>query len=414
MKIVYLHQYFNTPSMWGSHRSYEMARRLVSMGHQVQIITAYLKDDKKKSFDTEIDGIKIHWIPVPYSNYMSFDKRIWAFIKFSIFAIPAVLKNKSDLIFATSTPLTVCIPAIILKIFTRKRFIFEVRDLWPELPIAFGAIKNPILIFLAKLLEKAAYYFADAIIALSPGMKEGIVKKGKNSQSIAVIPNSCDFNLSRKNVPKLGSFVNNINDHDPVIAFMGAFGLINNLEWIVELGESLENIDSNVKILLIGDGIMKDHLLNSINSRNLLERIKVIDPVPKKDIPNILNNIKMSIITFNDIPAMRNNSANKFFDSLATATPVIINFGGWINKLVNDNECGIDGWKKSLPEVAKNVHDKCNNNEWLNIAGRNAHDLGKKYFDRDIAAKNLNNIFNSVLNGDNNISHFSPESYNLK
>ena len=93
MKITYIHQYFNTPSMWGSHRSYEMAKRLVKIGHDVHVVTSYLKEDKKKSFDTEIDGIKVHWIPVPYSNHMTFKRRIWAFIKFSLFAIPAVIKE---------------------------------------------------------------------------------------------------------------------------------------------------------------------------------------------------------------------------------------------------------------------------------------------------------------------------------
>ena len=58
MKIVYLHQYFNTPSMWGSHRSYEMARRLVSMGHQVQIVTAYLKDDKRNLLTLRLMELK--------------------------------------------------------------------------------------------------------------------------------------------------------------------------------------------------------------------------------------------------------------------------------------------------------------------------------------------------------------------
>ena len=40
MRITYLHQYFNTPLMSGGTRSYEMARRLVDMGHEVNLITS--------------------------------------------------------------------------------------------------------------------------------------------------------------------------------------------------------------------------------------------------------------------------------------------------------------------------------------------------------------------------------------
>ena len=413
MKITYLHQYFNTPDMWGSHRSYEMAKRLVLKGHEVHVITAYLKGDKNKSFNTLIDGISVHWIPVPYSNYMSFQKRIWAFIKFSLYSIPVVIKNKSDLIFATSTPLTICIPALIGKLFTNSKFIFEVRDLWPELPIAFMAIKNPLIIFFAKALEKIAYYFADAVIALSPGMKDGVIKGGKDSSSIAVIPNLCDFNLSKTYVPKLSSFISNFDDDKPVIAFTGSFGLINDLNWSVNLAFELEKINSNVQILLVGDGKTKEETEKKIESLELQDRIRIIDPISKKEMPIILNNLTMSLITFSDLPEMRNNSANKFFDSLATGRPIIVNFGGWINKLITENKCGVDGWQKKISDVAKNVDLKCNDKEWLKIAGKNSLSLGKKYFGRDLAADNLNKIFISVLNGDNKINHHASEKYNL-
>ena len=130
--------------------------------------------------------------------------------------------------------------------------------------------------------------------------------------------------------------------------------------------------------------------------------------------PIILNNITMSVITFNDLPEMRNNSANKFFDSLATGKPIIVNFGGWINKLIIENKCGVDGWRAPLEDLAKNVDSKCNDNLWLKDASMNSYKLGRKYFDRDIAANNLNKIFNEVLNGNNEISHLVEEDYSLK
>ena len=89
MKITYIYISTLTPPQWGSHRSYEMAKRLVKIGHDVHVVTSYLKEDKKKSFDTEIDGIKVHWIPVPYSNHMTFKRRIWAFYKIFIICNPS-------------------------------------------------------------------------------------------------------------------------------------------------------------------------------------------------------------------------------------------------------------------------------------------------------------------------------------
>ena len=65
MKILYIHQYFNTPEMSGSTRSYEFASRLVNEGNEVFIITASWKDGKKKKF-SKINGINVFWAPIKY------------------------------------------------------------------------------------------------------------------------------------------------------------------------------------------------------------------------------------------------------------------------------------------------------------------------------------------------------------
>ena len=71
--------------------------------------------------------------------------------------------------------------------------VFEVRDLWPDVPIAMKILKNPFLIYLAKSLELWAYKHSNSIVALSPQMKKGIVSKKIDAKKIAVIPNSSDL-----------------------------------------------------------------------------------------------------------------------------------------------------------------------------------------------------------------------------
>src|SRR5690625_4937567 len=159
MKIIYLHQYFNTPEMSGGTRSYEMARRLVAAGHDVHMITSWRQPDpaRKNWFTTIEEGIKVHWLPVPYSNHMSYQERIKAFFRFAFQAGNKAKALQGDIVFATSTPLTIAIPAISASKKHRIPMVFEVRDLWPELPVAIGAIRNPALIWMAKKLELWAY-----------------------------------------------------------------------------------------------------------------------------------------------------------------------------------------------------------------------------------------------------------------
>ena len=115
MKIIYLHQYFNTPEMPGSSRPYEFAKRLVAMGHEVTMITTYREHYKtNKWFKTNYDGIQIHWLPLGYSNHMSFFERIKVFFLFAWRAYIKSKKVKGDIIFASSTPLTIAIPAVLI------------------------------------------------------------------------------------------------------------------------------------------------------------------------------------------------------------------------------------------------------------------------------------------------------------
>ncbi len=137
MKILYLHQYFNTPNMSGGTRSYEMAIRMVKKGHQVHMITS-LRDGSTE-FGTwkkeTINGINVYWLSVPYDNKMSTMRRIYSFIIFAFKAGSKAISIGGDVIFATSTPLTIAIPAIQAKKKLKIPMVFEVRDLWPELPI---------------------------------------------------------------------------------------------------------------------------------------------------------------------------------------------------------------------------------------------------------------------------------------
>src|SRR5690606_21942813 len=251
MKILYFHQYFNTPEMSGGTRSYEMARRLVAAGHEVHMITSWVKEtDQSDWYVTNEAGIHVHWFPNYYNNKMSYLDRIKAFFKF---AFHAAKKGKSfknvDVVFATSTPLTIALPAVLTANKLNVPMVFEVRDLWPELPIAMGALRNKFTQKLAYILESWAYKNSESIIALSPGMRDGIVKTGYPYNKVAVIPNSSDnelFEVSHSSVEDFRSKFNWLGDRKLVV-YTGTFGIINGVSYLVDLAEKVYNLDSEVR-----------------------------------------------------------------------------------------------------------------------------------------------------------------------
>src|SRR5690554_1021170 len=155
MKILYFHQHFSTPAGSGGTRSYEMARRLLAAGHVVTMIRGSSANGKtgvavpfvkgkRRGLVDEIDVIEFD---LPYSNKDGFLQRSALFMKFALRSIGVALRELTDIVFATSTPLTASIPGIFAKWIRRKPFVFEVRDLWPEPPRAMSVITNPLVLW---------------------------------------------------------------------------------------------------------------------------------------------------------------------------------------------------------------------------------------------------------------------------
>lgn len=375
--------------MPGSTRSYEMARRLIMMGHQVEIITSTrnLNVSEPYSFDS---GIKIHWIKSNYSNKMGFYSRIFSFIYFAVLAFWKARKIDGDLIFASSTPLTVSIPGIFAARLKKIPFYFEVRDLWPNVPIAMGVLKNPLFRFLALKLEMFSYKNSKGIVALSEGMVEGIVKSGYPIEKITLIPNAADLELfdftksEKFNIRLKFGF----NRSDVIILYPGTFGKVNNLEYLVDLASKFID-NSNVKFVLVGDGIEKELIIDKAKSLNLFNNnVFFFEMIPKKEMPNIFTMSDIVISTILPIKELEANSANKYFDALASGTCIVINHGGWQEDELKKFNCGFR-LSRNLEEAYLKLLPYIEDRSLLEQMGRNARLLGEKNYSRDNLAKKL-------------------------
>ena len=253
MKILYIHQYFKTPSEAGGTRSYWLAKKLVDSGFNVTLYTTSDNLNEKKVVEI-VDGIKVVYIRLPYSQKMNISQRLYSFVSFMIKATFFALKEKNiDLIFATSTPLTVGFPALVLKKIKKIPYLFEVRDLWPEVPIQMGGLKNKLLQKLAIYFEKTIYKNAKHIIALSPGMYDGVIKYVSSSK-VSMIPNMSkidEFCQRKKNLNLLNKL--GLKDSSFKIIHFGALGLANGIDSIIESAKLLKD-DSSIEFVFIGGG----------------------------------------------------------------------------------------------------------------------------------------------------------------
>lgn len=385
MRITYLHQFFRLPSQGGGIRSYEMARRWAAEGHDVTIITSDMTGERTQIERSTIDGIGVIWLPVAYHQTMNIRARLKSFFGYMIQAgRVAAHEPESDVVLATSTPLTVALPGAYLARRHRAKFVFEVRDLWPEVPIALGALPSAPMRWAARLLERFAYWRADHIVALSPGMAAGVAAAGVESAAISIIPNSADcelFNVPpsaaeqfRAERPHLG--------HGPLLVYTGTFGAVNDACWLVELMAAVSRIDNHVQLLMIGFGSQEDDIRALAERHGLLARnVHIEGYMSKREIAATLAAADVSFSTVADVPELDHNSANKVFDAFAAGTAVGINHGGWLAELLEGSGAGLQ-LPRDPAKAAENLCDLLSDHAAMASMRKASSELGRR-FDRN-------------------------------
>lgn len=387
MHILYIHQHFATPKGTTGTRSYEFARRWVKAGHEVTLVTGYydiggLPQAKKLYRKLDIEGINVVVVGTGYSNKQSYLRRIVSFLSFCILSFYAGLKTKNvDVIYATSTPLTVGITAIILKWIKKVPYVFEVRDQWPEIPIELGIIKNRIMKKILLLLEKSIYKRSSAIVALSPGIADGIKKVMTVERPIEVVPNSCDIDVFRPDID--GSSIREKHRwyNKLVLLHFGAMGKANGLDFAIDAADRLEdNVD--IHFVLAGDGRLKRTLAKRIKKLGL-NNIIVMDSMPKEELAELVVACDVAMVIFANYPVLENNSANKFFDSLSAGKPVLLNYSGWQRKILEENQAGFGCDLCDIEQFVEKVQYLESHRKQLVRMGQNARRIAMENFDRD-------------------------------
>jgi glycosyltransferase involved in cell wall biosynthesis len=349
MRVLYFHQHFTTPAGSGGTRSYEFARALVERGHAVTVVCGRHAhggldlpyDSRRRWYRGAIDGIEVIALPLVYSNRDPLWCRSLAFLRFAWRSMLLALGQKYDLLFATSTPLTAAFPGIAVKLSGRRtRFVFEVRDLWPELPRALG-MRNPVLLGGMSLLEWLAYRCADACVGLAPGIVEGIRRRSPAGRRVEMIPNGCDLELfhpSKRRPLDLPG----IAPGDFVAGFTGAHGIANGLDAELDAAVELKRRGRrDIKLVLIGDGNRKDALISRARSEGL-ENCLFFPPMIKTEIARITASFDCGLMILANVPAFyQGTSPNKFFDYIASGLPVVNNYPGWLADLITTHRCGL-------------------------------------------------------------------------
>ena len=402
MRILYLHQYFNTPEMPGSTRSYEFARRLVADGHSVTLVTSDCRASSGGWQVTDEAGISVHWLPVPYSNKSSYMHRIFAFLKFALRSSVHASRIQCDVVFATSTPLTIAIPGMIASRRQRVPLVFEVRDLWPKVPIEMGILTNPVLKWAALKLEEVAYRRSAAIIALSPGMAEHVSDVAGSDKSVHVIPNGCDMELFDE-VQIAGDELRAANEwlgSGPLVLYGGTLGFVNDPTYLAELAFAVRELDVDIRFVVLGTGGEEDALRRRAVELDVLDRnLHLLGQVDKRLSVSWLCACDIALSMIRDDPLFwRNATTNKVFDAIAAGTPVVANHAGWQMDILVEAGAGLVVSAFDPREAGEAIVALLRDDDRMTSMGKSGRCLAESRFSRDSHAAMLEVILQGVVN----------------
>jgi glycosyltransferase involved in cell wall biosynthesis len=340
MHILYMVQYFNSPDDPGGSRAWEFAGRWAASGHRVTLLAGNLNHKTLSTITAPTvgpGGVTVIRTPTYNRIRGSYARRIVNFLSYAAGAtMRALTIRRVDVVYASSTPLTTGAAGWLVAFVKRARFVFEVRDLWPESAIVAGVLKRGVLVRLIERAERFLYARADNLVALSEGIREGIVERGGDASKVALVPNGTDDWTIDQPIRPTASFPLD-TDRYFVCTYVGALGRWNSLETLLESARLLDG--SRVRFLIVGDGDHRDALRQQAETLGLTN-VVFHGAIPKKQVLEYLAASHLCVLCTWPDPFLGTVLQNKIFDYMAAGRPVAAAAHGELASLVQTADCG--------------------------------------------------------------------------
>jgi glycosyltransferase involved in cell wall biosynthesis len=332
-RLLYITQYYASSDQPGASRHYQHIRTLMRHGYRVTLITSYVKNRLRvippEYRDTKIarerDGDLTIFKTYAYPNYgRDFRTRMLNYLSFMFYAIVAGLKAPPcNLVFASSPSLFVGLAGYVLSRLKRVPFVFEVRDLWPETAVVMGALRSPVLIKLASWLARFLYRRAERVIAVTEGIRQGIIQAGIPDSKIVFVPNGVDDDLFETlSFERAGQIRREYGWGDRFVAlYAGTLARSDGLPAIVRAAAALTDFRELLMVFL-GDGEVKPQLMELADELQL-SNVVFIPSQPKRRVPDFVTAADVCLVPAKCDDFFHMHLPNKLFDYMAGARPVI-------------------------------------------------------------------------------------------
>ena len=389
MKILLINQAFVSPDEPGHTRHFEMAKFLQARGHELVIVASDLNyqtgqrtvEHKGLFAEQNFDGVRVLRSYIYPALHRSYFWRIISFFSFMFSSAWTALQVRDvDLVMGTTPPIFQAVSAWFVAWMRRKPFLLEVRDLWPEFGVSMGVLKNPVVIALARWLEKFLYARATHILVNSPAYREYMLAKGVPERKVTYIAYGTDVDMFNPNVD--GSSIRaELGMQDKfVVLYAGALGQANDIDTILRAAQHL-NGEDKIRFVLFGDG--KERARLQVDA----ERMKLSNVVfagvrPKKEMPGIVASADVCLAILQDIPMFRTTYPNKVFDYMAAGRATVLVIDGVSRQLIESSNGGAFVQPGNDEQLAKTILELSKDPKRVQQMGQSAREYLVKHLDR--------------------------------
>lgn len=385
MKLLFLTDNFPPEVNAPATRTYEHCREWVKLGVDVTIITCVpnfpkgkvFEGYKNKLFQTEIvEGIRVIRVWSYISENSGFVKRILDYVSFMISSFIVGLFIKTDLIIATSPQFFTAISGRWLSFWKRKKWIMEVRDLWPESIKAVGVMQTNLGIRFFEVLEKKMYQKAHKIVVVTDSFKDILIEKHKISESkIEVVKNGVDtkfFAPQNKNVDLLKRIG---LENKKIIGYIGTHGMAHGLDFIIRSVKNVEN--KEIHFIFLGDGARKKELIK-LKDALQLNNVTMLPSVSKNEVVDYISILDVALVNLRKSDTFKHVLPSKIFEMCAMNKPILLGVEGEAKKLIEEYNVGEvfepENDKDFLEKIEKIVFS---NKEYINGFNKVVNDFDR-------------------------------------
>lgn len=349
MKLLFLTDNFPPEVNAPANRTYEHCKEWVNSGIEVTVITCAPNFPKGKVYPgyknkfiqrEEIDGIKVIRVWSYITANEGFLKRVLDYTSYAFMAFWVGLFIKTDLIIATSPQFFTAVSGSILAFFKRKKWVMEVRDLWPESIVAVGAMRRNFFITFFEWLEKRLYLSANHIIVVTDTFKEKISSRGISIEKISVFKNGANLDLFRAGEKPASLIKKHGFEGKFVIAYIGTHGMAHGLDFILDSIGELYNSNPEILFLFMGDGSEKNNLLSKAKELEL-KNVLFLDSVPKNEVVDYLKVMDVALVNLKKSETFLTVIPSKIFEAAAMNKPILLGLEGETKEIIETYQAGL-------------------------------------------------------------------------